>query len=283
MGVSLLFALVPQSRRRAETHSDSLRPSLLTTPIGIPMARTVTPSLPGRAAASEPPCDHDSAAKVLRSTVKVCACNWGTYPSGASKLLPILSDFAPPDIPIVVVGANEGQLVDDWLKGRYNPSQKFHLFEPGKENVAVIDQKFGKRISIQTFQMAVSDSVGVMYFKEAGQAGKLVTKASGENVYSVNVTTLDSHFTDPIWLLQVDVQGNEPATFLGATRLIRQKMLQFVIFEWSAYRSPDVPRKIIDDFSNAGYRCYLLHPTSLVPVSHGWFHRMGLDACKNGC
>lgn len=93
--------------------------------------------------------------------------------------------------------------------------------------------------------------------------------------------TLDAHLNSlgegsaPVLLLKVDAEGFDAHVLRGAARLLRERRVIFLTFEyhWKWKSDPDGAslRGVVEDLRKAGYMCWLMTPTHLIPLSGRWW------------
>lgn len=81
------------------------------------------------------------------------------------------------------------------------------------------------------------------------------------------------HQNEEIFVVKIDTEGHDYNVLLGATNLLQQKRITFIIFEvWSN----NFVKLISKHMSQYDYQCFLLTKDTLVPVheSHWWYFHM---------
>eukprot|EP00927_Polykrikos_kofoidii_P072314 TRINITY_DN68447_c0_g1_i1.p1 TRINITY_DN68447_c0_g1~~TRINITY_DN68447_c0_g1_i1.p1 ORF type:complete len:708 (-),score=97.62 TRINITY_DN68447_c0_g1_i1:55-2178(-) len=128
-----------------------------------------------------------------------------------------------------------------------------------------------------------------------GLAGRhLVDDASCGSPEAVRVVSLDDlaieHGIDEISVLKVDAEGTDDAVLRGATQLLQQGRIRYLIFEAGELWRRRAETEMADGFqpravslhdqlletlnflaSTGGYQCFLVAPEALLPLSPPWF------------
>lgn len=157
----------------------------------------------------------------------------------------IIKHRGQPPICIFDIGANVGQfagIAKAVLQG--NP-YSIHCFEPGaytfdklKANI-----KNDKRFFLNNTAMGKSVKTSTLYYDEAGSGLASMTKRNLEHFgidfslsESILVDTLDNYCErrriDTIDLLKMDVEGHELDVLSGATRLLEERRIYSILFEF---------------------------------------------------
>jgi len=189
----------------------------------------------------------------------------------------------PPGL-ILDVGAGAGYKTKTALL--HSPSSRAIAFEPFPGNWSFIDKVLGEYPNVNIVKEAVSDTPGEASFyvstatKAEGvweafegysSAGYIVEdggKYPAEKVYKVPVTTIDSHVSERVSFMKIDVQGGELAVLRGASETFERGIdLLFIEFQGDI--------GILDFLFERGYIVFDL-PFSLVArnpetrLSAGW-------------
>jgi FkbM family methyltransferase len=142
------------------------------------------------------------------------------------------------------VGANEGDYVASI--GAVHPAAHVYAFEPHPRTFERLRQRHGAGRT-KLFNLAVSDTSGTLeLFDLADTAGSQLASLSADalenlkrpvNAWSVRATTLDQFCEDnrieTIDLLKVDTEGFELAILRGARRLLEEKRISYIQFEFN--------------------------------------------------
>lgn len=163
--------------------------------------------------------------------------------------------------PVIDVGASLGATVLGFSKD----ASMVYALEPHPGNYQfLLDQIRIRKIgNVKPYQMAASNTETETNFfgRESHGIHSLGEHNKGKVVdtFKVNTTTLDKFWASEIGvqvgLLKVDVEGFENEVFLGAEKLLREKKIDAIIFEFSprihAIRKIDVlaPIKVLNNFS----------------------------------
>jgi FkbM family methyltransferase len=140
---------------------------------------------------------------------------------------------------VVDVGANLGGTVARFAR----TAAKVHALEPHPGNFAhLLDQIRIRRLdNVEPLRLAASKETGraTFYERESHGIHSLGPHNKGKvrTSYEVEVTTLDrlwdERINDRIGLLKVDVEGFEADVFEGAARLLDNRMIDVIVFEFS--------------------------------------------------
>lgn len=148
-----------------------------------------------------------------------------------------IRDFASMRV-IVDVGANVGDWTRQYLA--HAPHATFFCFEPASATFGVLQRRMTGIDRVQTVRAAIGGQPGpaTMYHQRASVQNTLIAP-TGSNAATgtetVQVITLDA-FTDAldigdIDLLKTDTEGFDEQVLLGATALLQQKRVGFVLAE----------------------------------------------------
>lgn len=175
---------------------------------------------------------------------------------------------------VVDVGASLGATAVEFAK----QASVVYALEPHPGNYQfLLDQIRIRKIgNIQPYPMAVSDAIAEFDFfvRESHGIHSLGDHNKGKilNVVKVHATTLDSFWEQEIGqqigLLKVDVEGFENDVFVGAERLLSEKRIDAIVFEFSpkihALRKIDIlaPVKTLDKL---GYDVFHMDGTPFDP------------------
>eukprot|EP00928_Gymnodinium_smaydae_P084109 TRINITY_DN67365_c0_g1_i1.p1 TRINITY_DN67365_c0_g1~~TRINITY_DN67365_c0_g1_i1.p1 ORF type:complete len:309 (-),score=47.33 TRINITY_DN67365_c0_g1_i1:521-1447(-) len=176
----------------------------------------------------------------------------------------------------------------DWQHGgcaNMNGAFRIYAFEPNIDAFADLQERFSAispdSCVVQVKQMAVSDEPGtksLTHLPGVDPMASFLIDPVGDKYQSdeVKVVTLDDFFADSvalIHLLKIDAEGFDPRVLGGAARLLAQRRIKFLVFEYSAlwrtsgYSLKDVTTTLLND----GYLCFLIISVALVPISGRWW------------
>jgi FkbM family methyltransferase len=145
-------------------------------------------------------------------------------------------DLLPPmrltDGLVVDVGANVGRFTSDLLT--LEPAARVLAIEPSPDVYHQIAARFRSDARVRVDNRAMTDSAGTVTFNltEDSVFGSVLTPRDLEAEYQGGATVtaqaevpaarLDDIVDEPVSLLKIDVQGNEPAVLRGASRVLNQ-------------------------------------------------------------
>lgn len=145
-----------------------------------------------------------------------------------------LSTTVRPGNVVVDVGANIG-----WYT-LMAASKGAHVwaFEPDPENFALLQRSIAKNgfRNIRAEPVAISDHAGQvsLWCSDLSAGFHSLVRSAGNRPIEVEACTLDARFpTETIDLLKVDVEGGEPEVLFGATRLLREGRIRWIVMEWN--------------------------------------------------
>ena len=177
------------------------------------------------------------------------------------------------------VGANEGDY--SALLLQQFPSAVVHAFEPHPANHAKFVARGFPTERARIHKVALGAAPGVLTLHDhAGSAGSshaslyqaTITEFHADRAVAIQVpiATLDEvaarEGVDYIDFLKVDTEGHELAVFAGASRLLKEKRIGFIQFEFNALHV--YSRVFFRDFRNllADYSLHRLLPGGLLPL-----------------
>ena len=160
---------------------------------------------------------------------------------------------------VLDVGASLGVTAAQFAR----KASEVHAFEPHPDNFEFLNDQVNIRQinNIYTYKVAISNFTGEANFfgRESHGVHSLGIHNKGRVIsqHKVPVQTLDtfcaSKLDDRIGLLKIDVEGFEADVLQGATGLLRDKKIDFILFEFSPSihrlrKIPsDAPIKILSD------------------------------------
>jgi hypothetical protein len=78
-----------------------------------------------------------------------------------------------------------------------------------------------------------------------------------------------------VLLLKVDAEGFDAHVLRGAARLLRERRVTFLTFEynWKWKSDPDKAtlHNVVEQLSGFGYNCWLMETSHLLPLSGRWW------------
>jgi FkbM family methyltransferase len=144
--------------------------------------------------------------------------------------------------PIVLdVGANVGDYAVEVLARR--PDARLHCFEPSRVTRELLSERLSGRASIHEFGLGSSDEVVTLYSNEPTSGMASVHPrhldhlgVTFEPVERVELRRLDRVFEElelpRVDLLKLDVEGNELAALQGAERMLADRSIDAIQFEF---------------------------------------------------
>lgn len=171
--------------------------------------------------------------------------------SGEKKLLKTIKKQLPNNPVMFDVGANQGQYTS--LLFSEIPEALIYSFEPSLSAFNKLNQKLGDHRNIHFYNLGLSDVKGVKKLyasKEASVQSTFISKNQSLFVEDVSVTTIDlfceENDIEHIHFLKIDVEGFEFQVLSGAKRLLNQKKIDFIQFEFGNHQKHT--RHFLSDF-----------------------------------
>lgn len=201
--------------------------------------------------------------------------------SGEKTLLKTIKKHLPNDPILFDVGANEGQYAS--LAFSEIPGAIIYSFEPSLFAFSKLHQKLGDFKNIHLFNIGLSNVKGVKKLyssKEASVQSTFISRNQSLFVEDVSVTTLDSfceeNHIEHIDFLKIDVEGFELQVLLGAKRLLDQKKIDFIQFEFGNHQK--LARHFLSDFHEIldGFTLYRVVQNGIQPLKQDDFEELFL-------
>jgi len=176
----------------------------------------------------------------------------GAFPdkSGEKKLLLKLNqDTGEKEEPLIFfdVGANQGQFLDLIVDSFPKKEIRVYSFEPASSSFESLQNKFENNIYVMLENMGLDDhpNRSKLYFDEpnslfASKYDRDVSRLNKKFEHSelVEFSTLDLYCEnkniEEIFLLKIDVEGNELNVLKGARGLFEQKKIKNLCFEFGS-------------------------------------------------
>ena len=168
--------------------------------------------------------------------------------SGERALIRRLLERRRPDddaLCVFDVGANEGTFVALVRAGLGETPHRIHAFEPGPETFCLLQERVGGASDVTLNRTALGNAEGSLPFYSDRPGSPLASLYPRDlsrfgiamnRVDPVPVTTLDryceSHGIERIDLLKLDVEGHELEVLRGASRMLGEKRIRMVTFEF---------------------------------------------------
>jgi len=179
---------------------------------------------------------------------------------------------------VLDVGANVGNYSRTILK--VAPGAQVYCFEPHPVNVSLLESALGTSVTV--VPVAVGSAPGTLelydYEGTTGSSHASLHKEVFEQILQrphhsqcVPVTTIDEFVEqrgiEAIALLKVDVEGHEYAVLQGAARVIRERKVDLVQFEFNEMNV--ITRVFLADFFALlpGFAFYRLLPVGWIPIT----------------
>jgi FkbM family methyltransferase len=143
------------------------------------------------------------------------------------------------------VGANAGQFLRVTLAVLEGRQVQLHCFEPGADAYRRLVSLGGQKTNVTLNNLALADHVGEMtlHYNQPGSGLASLSKRrldhfgiEFEGAETVRVQTLDNYCQEKnvnhIHLLKTDVEGHELSVFRGADRMLRERRIDRILFEF---------------------------------------------------
>jgi FkbM family methyltransferase len=199
--------------------------------------------------------------------------------NGEMTLLRNLKDrITTPDPVLFDVGANVGEYSN--LLGETFPNARIFAFEPSTPTWEVLKGKLahGHIEAVNAGLSSAIEEVKLYRAEELSSMASVYPRQLGDTTLKkyemVSLTTLDQFCEERgisfVDFLKVDVEGHELKVFEGATRMLGQRAIRFIQFEFGGTNIDS--RVFLRDFINIltpNYRLYRLVTDGLYPVTYG--------------
>lgn len=218
---------------------------------------------------------HDKERGLLRLVTRGERLNWSLKTGKACDAVPWLDRISPlisTQDTVFDVGANIG-VIALWFSSKAN---LVHSFEPHPDNIAMIESQMQLRNSdnLHLHRHAVGKSESKMNLCVKGFHGHHslgdVNNSPTIGHIEVQVRTLDNIAKEleieRINFLKIDVEGFEEDVLLGAKQLLKEKRIDYVLFEMKESILSSINRTSSDVFAPllaAGYQIITLEGDEL--------------------
>jgi FkbM family methyltransferase len=173
----------------------------------------------------------------------------------------------------VDVGGNRGTWTE-LLLAAGGPAKRGLIFEPSTSALRTLREKFGGTPGVTIIAEAVGDQPGETEFFEEPDAGGTSSCVAGYSKPTANrrvvpITTVDEalarHGIDRVDFMKVDVEGYDLLALRGASRLIRERRVGLIQFEYnqSWLGSGSTLRGAIQLLESGGMEVFLLNRQGL--------------------
>jgi len=165
-----------------------------------------------------------------------------THTSGLQHPNPFLaakSKIGSDDVILFDIGANRGQTIDK-MKTIF-PVSTLYAFEPGKKCFSYLNEKYKAGTGVNIVNAAAGSQSGLLDFNEYSwdAMNSLLNRAYGSakivDTYQVEVLCIDdfskAHQVNHIHILKTDTEGYELHVLKGASQMMRDNKIQFVLVE----------------------------------------------------
>jgi FkbM family methyltransferase len=182
-----------------------------------------------------------------------------------------------PEPVIFDIGANVGAYSDAVLKA-FSGSCRIHAFEPSRAAFEKAGERLKGETHVQLNQLAVSDREGEAVLRTSEPGASIASleplrqpvRAFVEQLNeTVRTTTIDAYCEraaiGEIHLLKMDIEGHELAAVRGARRMLDERKIRYVQFEFGENNVS--ARTYLRDFVSSlhGFRFYRIVPGGPVP------------------
>jgi FkbM family methyltransferase len=203
--------------------------------------------------------------------------------NGEQRLIELI---APASRNFIDVGANVGEWSELFLRAG-GAEKRGILIEPSRSASAILERTFAGDARLGIIRAAVSDTEGEAVFHEEGQAGETSSllssfSSAGAEAVCVRVTTVDREVADAGWdfvdVLKIDAEGYDLHVIRGAQRLISDRAVGILQFEYNAPWAPagSTLASAFAFLEGYEYRIFLVRSTGLHPFNYarwGEFYR----------
>jgi FkbM family methyltransferase len=179
----------------------------------------------------------------------------------------VLMKIVPNATVVFDVGANIGEYAEEILK--INPKAEVHCFEPHPTSFNKL-----KDIPVHAHNLALSEKEGSMtlFQMERSTHNSFYAAEHNKGGITVPVSTLDlfcaRNKITHIDFLKIDVEGHEYAVLRGAEKMLKDKRIDYVQFEFSGASAAarTFLKDFVDIFDQNGYELYRIRGADIVAV-----------------
>jgi FkbM family methyltransferase len=179
------------------------------------------------------------------------------------------------------VGANIGEYSVE-LAEFFGPACTVHAFEPSKDTYARLKQTIGERTNVVANNCGLSDSEGTLKLFRNSERHTLASLYQRDldhydlkldQVEEIRLSTVDAFCAaqkiERLHFLKIDIEGHELSALKGAARMIAEKRIDFIQFEFGGANVDS--RTYFRDFFHLlkpDFRLYRIVRNGLQPIDH---------------
>jgi FkbM family methyltransferase len=205
--------------------------------------------------------------------------------SGEAGVLRGLSRCGQSPLVVFDVGANQGQFLELAIRETDPSRTAIHCFEPAQAAFSALNHSYGDRPGVYLNNVALGETKkeATLYYDTPGSGLASLTKRRLDHLgidhglhESVAIDTIDAYCEargiEAIDLLKIDVEGNELDVLRGATKMLANKAIHAVTFEFGGCNIDT--RTFLQDywyfFLDNGMRLFRVTPTGYLFPIHAY-------------
>lgn len=196
----------------------------------------------------------------------------------------IIDLVAPTATSFIDVGGNKGVWSDRFIQKMPDPVGL--VIEPGAACFEKLRTAYAPHKGVKVIAAAVSDYLGSAEFFETPENNELsslhIQNTAGHGQYSkttVPITTIDHEVDqlgwDKVSMVKIDAQGEDYYCLRGARKLLAEKRIDFVQFEYDASWQGVKLIAAAAFLRGFGYQLLQLHPNGLRKIDIDYFEDCG--------